>query len=167
MTAVVTKTFTPGFRTIDGGDLNSAFGQVNDALAGTTPAVYTGTFNGVVGGTTPAAATVTDFTTNGVVTETAQTLAAAGATQGTATLITKSVVIVTVTASTEGVKLPASPTGKRVAVLADPAVGVKVYPNAGCQIEGIATNTAQALVKAKANIYYGVSATKWRAVVGA
>lgn len=145
-----------GFRLFAGEKLNEIIAATNTLTA-----------NGANGGATAGVGSFTNLTTNGVAIETAQTLAAAGATQGNATLITKSVVIVTVSASTEGVKLPPSPLGKRVTVLADPVVGVKVYPNTNCQIEAVATNVAQALVKAKANIYWGVSATKWRAVVGA
>lgn len=93
-----------------------------------------------------------------------QTLAAAGATQGNAALITGAggVVIVTVTASTQGVKLPIAVPGMRVEVWADPAVGVKVYPNTGAQIGAGSTNAAVALVKNKAGIYQAVSAAKWR-----
>ena len=100
-----------------------------------------------------------------------QVVKAAGATQGTATLISSTkgnVIKVTVTASTEGVKLPVCSTGAGpYTVMADPSVGVKVYPSTGGIIETAATNAAVALVKAKASIYVGVDKTHWRVVTGA
>lgn len=99
-----------------------------------------------------------------------QTVAAAGATQGNATLISAvkgAVVKVTVTASTEGVKLPVASTGMRVTILADPSVGVKVYPNTGGFIGASASNAAVALVKAKGTIYVAIDKLHWRVVTGA
>lgn len=99
-----------------------------------------------------------------------QIVAAAGATQGTATAISavKGLLVkVTVTASTEGVKLPVASTGLCIYVLADPAVGVKVYPAANGIIGSAATNAAVALVKNKANLYVGVDTRRWRVQVGA
>jgi hypothetical protein len=98
-----------------------------------------------------------------------QTVAAAGATQGTATQISALsglIVKVTVTASTEGVKLPVASTGMLITVMADPAVGVKVYPFTNGIIGSAATNAAVALVKNKVNLYIGVDTRRWRAQVG-
>ncbi len=100
-----------------------------------------------------------------------QTVAAAGASQGTATLISnvKGLLIkVTVTASTEGIKLPVCSTGAGpFTIMADPLVGVKVYPNTGGFINAGASNASVALVKAKASIFVGVDRTHWRSVTGA
>lgn len=96
------------------------------------------------------------------------TVAAFGATQGTATLIPAGVdIIVTVTASTEGVKLPVATTGRTLTIFADPAIGVKVYPNTNAKIEAAATNVAVALVKAKATRFYAKNTTQWLAHTGA
>lgn len=99
-----------------------------------------------------------------------QTVAAAGATQGNATAISAlrgAVVKITVTASTEGVKLPTASTGARVTILADPLVGVKVYPATNGIIGSAATNAAVALVKNKGNIYIGIDTRRWRVISGA
>lgn len=99
-----------------------------------------------------------------------QIVAAAGATQGTATPISavKGLLVkVTVTASTQGVKLPVASTGLRLYVMADPSVGVKVYPATGGFIGSAASNAAVALVKAKTNLYVAVDKLHWRTQVGA
>lgn len=54
----------PGFRTINGSDINTIISTVNGITAGTTTGTYAGTFNGVIGGTTPAAGTFTTLTAN-------------------------------------------------------------------------------------------------------
>ena len=156
------KAFPTGYRLIDGFKLNKLFsGQESHSglsvtgltsLAATT---ITGAFT-ATGGATSGGAQIT----------TATIVAAAGATQGTATAIpaTAAVVIVTVTASTEGVKLPTAATGRAVVVIADTAVGAKVYGGAAGQSIGTATTatTAYSLVKNTTTTFWGTSATKWR-----
>lgn len=95
-------------------------------------------------------------------------LAAAGATQGTATQIpdTASVIIVTTTLSSEGVKLPTAATGKRVTVVAMSAKGVKVYPFTDDRIQGAASNVAVALVLNKTSQFLAVDAVNWRVFKG-
>jgi hypothetical protein len=93
-----------------------------------------------------------------------QLMTAAGATQGTATLITNKTAIVTVatTVSTKGVKLPAASTGALYLVACAASFGVKVYPFAGGKIGAAATNVADTtLAKNKANLYIGVNKTLW------
>lgn len=93
------------------------------------------------------------------------TVAAAGATLGTATAIpaTAREVVVTVTASTEGVKLPAAVTNTLIRVWASAAVGVKVYAAAAGQKIGAATTatTAVAVAKNTASSFLAISATNW------
>lgn len=98
-----------------------------------------------------------------------QTVAAFGASQGNATAITlpAGTVSVTVTASTEGVKLPVASTGARFMLLADPSVGAKVYAATGGKIGAATTaSTAYALVKNTATTFVGVDATHWRVFKG-
>lgn len=97
------------------------------------------------------------------------TIAAAGATQGNATQVPENVgyVAVTVTASSQGIKLPTAATNKRVVVLAASAKGVKVYPFTGDRIQGAATNVAVALVLNKSSEYIAVDANNWRVLKGA
>lgn len=96
-----------------------------------------------------------------------QTLAAAGATQGNAAQITGKRVIVTVTASTQGIKLPVGVAGLEVEVYAAPTVGVKVYPASGARIGASSTNASVTLAAAKASKYVAISATSWRVLTGA
>lgn len=124
---------------------------------------------GAIGGTTPGAGNFASLANTGPTVNTPSTVAAAGATQGNATAIGASVtdILVTVTASTQGVKLPTAATGKRVNIWPDPAIGNKVYPAAGALIGAAATNAALAVVKNKPVQLIGVSATKWRVMAGA
>lgn len=96
-----------------------------------------------------------------------QVLAAAGATQGGAGVIASSNVIVTVTASTQGVKLPTAATGLSIRVFCPGTIGVKVYPAANGKLDAIATNTAVVLVAGKANVYFARDATRWLTEKGA
>lgn len=96
-----------------------------------------------------------------------QTLAAAGASQGNAALITGKRVIVTVTASTQGVKLPVGFAGREIEVYAAGTVGVKVYPGSGAKIGATSTNGSRTLAADKAAKYVAISATQWRVLTGA
>lgn len=96
-----------------------------------------------------------------------QTVAAAGASLGTATAISAtggSNVFVTVTASTEGVKLPSiTGAGMRFTVWAATGVGVKVYANAAGQSIGAGTTATTAVLvpKTTATTFIASSTTKW------
>jgi hypothetical protein len=90
-----------------------------------------------------------------------QVLAAAGATQGTAGVITSPTVVVTVTASTEGVKLPVAATGMSIKVFCPGTIGVKVYPGLNGKLDTSSTNVAVVLVAGKANIYFARDTTRW------
>ena len=157
-----------GDRTLDAAaisailELNPA-GLQGAALAGALAAPP------VIGGTTPAAVTASELTSTGAIVEKTQTVAAAGANQGAAGAIPDacSEVMVTVTASTQGVKLPTAVAGKKVRVFAAAGVGNKVYPFAGALIQGLATNAAYTLAAGKATLFIAESATKWRFQAGA
>ena len=96
-------------------------------------------------------------------------VAAAGSTQGGATAIpdTAERVYVTVTASSQGIKLPTAATGKNVTVFAMSGKGVKVYPYSGDRIQGAATNVAVALVLNKSTMFQAVDTNNWRQFKGA
>ena len=93
------------------------------------------------------------------------TVAAAGATLGTATAISSAAreVYATATASTEGVKLPTAVTNTLIRVWASAAVGVKVYAAAAGQKIGAATTatTAVAIAKNTATSFLAINATNW------
>ncbi len=89
-------------------------------------------------------------------------VAAAGATQGTAALIGAVLMaIVTVTASTEGVRLPTAATNRMVFVTVPGTKGVKIYPFSGDQIDAAGTNASVALVAGKGNLYYAKNTSQW------
>lgn len=98
-------------------------------------------------------------------------VAAAGATQGNATQIGENVgvVLVTVTASSQGVRLAPGygKVGKEVLVMAASAKGVKVYPYSGERLYGAATNAAVALVLNKSSRFISVGDGTWRIHKGA
>lgn len=147
---------------------NDIINRVNAIVAGTVTGVFTGTFNGVLGGTTPATATVTDLHRSGYLFESAQLIAAAGATQGAATLMTKSaVIIVTSTASARGVRLPSAVTNLVVRLLSLCTQGTKVYPFAGDRIGSAATNIAVVIAGFKGNLYQAKNTSQWAVLKGA
>jgi hypothetical protein len=93
-------------------------------------------------------------------------LAAAGSTQGGATAIASAWTIVTVTASTEGVRLPVwTFTGQRRIVSVPGTVGVKVYPGTANKFDGSATNASVALAFGKTNTFLSLKDGKTWLVV--
>lgn len=106
-------------------------------------------------------------TSDGFTQMTPQILAAAGSTQLGAGVITRSFVIVTVTASTQGVLLPTAATGKQVRVHCPGTVGVKVYPFTGDKISTASTNAAVVLAADKANLYLAKDTVTWVVQKGA
>lgn len=100
------------------------------------------------------------------------TVTAAGATQGDATLITafKNIVTVATTVSTRGVRLPVAATGLSILIGSNtPTFAFNVYPATGGKIAAAATNAADStkLALNKANIYLAVNTTKWIVFRGA
>ena len=148
--AIVTTTYVPGFRLIDGSDLNTSFAQVNAAFAGTSSVTIngtlTGTFNGTVGATTPAlgAFTYVDLSVG-------NTLTAAGTTRADALALTKAMNNVTTAGSGTGVVLPAASTvgvGGTVIVYNNGANPIKVYAAGSDTIDGTAGSTGVTLTNA-------------------
>ncbi len=145
-----------GYRLFDGTLINQIIDVVNNLTGYGTPQAITGTtgsFSGNMG-------------IGGTVAVAPQILSAAGATQGNATAITKSVAIVTVntTASTHGVRLPTAATGLMVWVANAGAsiFGIKVYPGTNGKIGAASTNAADTvLAKNKANLYIARNTTFW------
>lgn len=142
-----------GFRLFAGEKLNEIIDAINSVQGAP--------------GSTAAAGAFTNLSLNGTRTETPQTLVATGATQGNAAQITGARVIVTVSASTQGVKLPTAATGKVVAVNVGGTKGVKVYPATGDKISTASTNAAVLLVADKGNIYIAQNAVTWLVTKGA
>lgn len=78
------------------------------------------------------------------------------------------VFVVTVSATTRGVKLPTAVTGRQVEIFNTTATAVKPYPATNGKIGAASTNTAgTAIAAGKANIYVAQSTTQWRVMNGA
>lgn len=91
-------------------------------------------------------------------------VAAAGATQGNATLVPAGAldIVMSATASTEGIRLRSAVTGRLKRVWASPTVGGKVYPATGQIIGAAATNAAKLVAKNTMVQFYAADATHWR-----
>lgn len=99
-----------------------------------------------------------------------QTVAAAGSnSQANAALINRgNVIVVTVSATTRGVKLPVAVTGMQVQVMNGGASAVKPYPNTNGKIGAASTNAAGTAIAAnKGSIYVAQNTTLWRVISGA
>lgn len=91
------------------------------------------------------------------------TLAALGATQGNAALVTSRKVVISASVSTEGVKLPVWATGLEVDLINGGAIPPKVWPNTNAKIAANASNAADAtkLAAFKNTIYKAVGTNLW------
>lgn len=160
MTAIVKG--LPGYRLIDGSIVNQLIDQANNATGNGTPGPMTASSftatgpNSLSGATTYGSGSTKAFI--------ASVIAAAGATQGTATLIPSGKVVVTASASTEGIKLPVWATGLEVDVLnVGTAHKFKVYPNVNAKVSTGASNAADATLLAvmKNTVYKAVLTNTW------
>lgn len=91
-------------------------------------------------------------------------IAAAGATQGTATALGASVnVVSTVASGADGVRLPApGGIGETLVVFnTDSADALKVYPASGGKINNGSANASVSVAAAKSGLFVAVSATDW------
>lgn len=91
-------------------------------------------------------------------------VAAAGASQGTATALPTNAqrVLITVTASTEGVLLPTPSTGKVRRLFVPGTVGARIYPPLHCFIDAGASNASITLAAGKGIEFTGSDATHWK-----
>lgn len=157
--------FANGYLTCDGVLGARSQTDINNQRLSTQPVL---TPNGI---TSTGLATFTGGATyGGAQKDVLITVAAAGATQGTATAIpaTANLVNVTVTASTEGVALPACSTGRTIVLLTPTTKGYKVYSNAAGTVINAATTatTAFAMTTLHPCTFVGVDTTHWRAYRG-
>jgi hypothetical protein len=93
-----------------------------------------------------------------------QPLAAAGASQASASAINQSRVVVSCTLSSQGVRLPtlaSAGIGTFIELQIPGTKGVKSYPDAGSQIDAGSTNAALAVVAAKGVNFRRHTATQW------
>lgn len=174
--------FTPGFRLIDGTDLNQLSDAIDNIQGEGTPADGSFAALTVTSVTASAAVTAADgvfsddvtvgdaLTVTGLVTERVQVAAAAGSnSQANATAITKSVVVITtVSATTRAVRLPTAATGLKVEIHNAGATQVKVYPATGDRVAAASTNAvaASAIAVGNGSIFRAQNASTWRVLTG-
>lgn len=129
----------------------------------------TGNVTGNVTGTTAGAVAATTLSVSGFISTPAQLAAAAGtSSQANSTAITKSAfIIVTVTNSTRGVRLPAAVTGRMVHGFNGATTAALVYPATNDKIGASSTNAGVLMSGGKGNIYLAQDAVTWRVMTGA
>jgi hypothetical protein len=88
-------------------------------------------------------------------------ISAAGTTQGTATLLTSEINVVSTVPANSGVKLPVTTGGMRLTIVNSSATAVNVYPNTSASINSGSANAAYTLDAGSRLDYVSVSATKW------
>lgn len=86
---------------------------------------------------------------------------AAGATQGTATSLSKDFNVVSTVPAGAGVILPTTTGGYKITVINSGANALKVYPSTGAQINGIGTNTAYSLATGGKLEFISVTSSQW------
>jgi len=100
---------------------------------------------------------------------TPQLLQATGSnSQANAVLISApSVVVVKVSASTRGIRLPVAATGLTELINNAGAHSVHIFPASGNRIGASATNASTTLAAGKGGIFFAQDATTWRVILGA
>ena len=91
-------------------------------------------------------------------------ISAAGATQGTATALTKDISIVSTVSAGQGVVLPTAIAGMVLIVNNTSATSLNVYPAVGAVINTLATDAAYTHVAGASLQYYAISSTQWYTV---
>lgn len=91
-------------------------------------------------------------------------ISAAGATQGTATALTKDISIISTVSAGQGVVLPTAVAGMVLIVNNTSATSLNVYPATGAAINSLVTNAAYTHVEGASLQYYAISSTQWYTV---
>ena len=138
---------------------------------------------GASGTVTAAAGTLTGTTLNSAVTNSSLTslgtltglivsgnivrsvatgISAAGTTQGTSTILTKDINVVSTVSTNQGVSLPTEITGKEIIVINSSATTLNVYPNSGSGvIDSNSAGAAFSLTSGGKIMFLCVSSTQW------
>jgi cytoskeletal protein CcmA (bactofilin family) len=107
--------------------------------------------------------TVDDITVSGrFIVGVNASVTAAGTTQGTATVLTKTYNIVNTASTNQGVQLPDATAGTRVTVFNSTAATIKIYPYTNESINDLSANAALSLGPEKGRDFVAVSATQWQ-----
>lgn len=169
-TSISASTVTAGTG-LSGGGAVSPGGTIT--LNNTGVLSVTGTANQitVTGTTTPTLSVPSQFVapgtiadTSGMIYSTSATVSAAGTTQGTATLLTKSYNNVTTVATGTGVLLPvigATTVGYIITIVNSGANALSIYPNSGVSIDSLANNVATTLQPTQTITLQAATTAKW------
>jgi hypothetical protein len=84
-----------------------------------------------------------------------------------APISTPSVVVVKVSASTRGIRLPVAATGLTELITNAGAHSLHVFPASGNRIGTAATNASTTVAAGKGGIFFAQDATTWRVILGA
>jgi hypothetical protein len=90
-----------------------------------------------------------------------ESVSGAGTTQGTATLVSSSLILVTTAAANSGVRLPTDVAGRRIVIRNSGVNDLRIYPNTGAQINTLGTNVAFIIGTATTLEFIGFSSTQW------
>ena len=138
MANILSRSFTAGFRLINGSHLNEWFDAINKAFNGSTAFP--------------------------IQTSTANALTAAGTNQATALPLTKAINVIATAAASTGVVLPSVATvgiGGYVVIFNRGASPIKVYGAGSDTIDGVAGATGVTLTNALRCEYYATAAGTW------
>jgi len=109
---------------------------------------------------------VADVTISGdIVASIGTTDAAAGTTQGGATLLSKTFNIVTTATNNQGIKLPTAEEGLLYTIINATSVSVKIYPNTSGTINSGSINTAITIPAGTSSKLVGTSSSNWNTMV--
>src|SRR5262249_13089551 len=153
MAAAVISNFTPGFRLIDGSELNALVQALNNIQGNGTPGPITGTT-----GTFSGNLSALGFASMPLLPEAA--VAAAGSAIGNAIALPSGVANVSGADGTKGVQLPAGVAAgsSKVCVVLNATDGVlKVYPPTGGTINSLTANSSYSVANLTGAVLLSVS----------
>lgn len=164
-TATGSSGFVPNVGTITGGPKAESSLVSNQVIASNQPNITSvGTLTGLsLGG----GLTGTDITSSGFVYVSVGTgIAAAGTNQGTATLLTKQVNLISSGAAGTGVRLPGATVGMQLILINATGAAINVYPATSAQIDSLATNAPFTLGIGSRLMVVATGLTQWYTMVG-
>lgn len=174
MTGTGTNGAAPGWNTISAGDVPTLNQNTTGTAAGLSATLVntsggTGQSSafvqyGIVYASSTTALTTSSalkFNGNVIVYEVDAALSGAGATQGTATALTKSINNVTTVAASTGVRLPAATAGMRIMIRNGGANDLSVYPDTGAAINSAGANNPVTLGVGAFAEYVAMTTTQW------
>jgi len=164
-TATGSSGFVPNVGTITGGPKAESSLVSNQVISSNQPNITS--VGNLTGLTLTGGLTGTDITSSGFVYVSVGTgIAAAGTNQGTATLLTKQVNLISSGTAGTGVRLPGATVGMQLILINATSVPVNVYPATSAQIDSLATNAPFTLGIGSRLMLVATGLTQWYTMVG-